>query len=40
MGWNSRSPVPCGESFDSQSGSVVGEGWPFVMPYTRLSMTM
>ena len=39
-GWNSRRPVPSGESFESQSGSVVGEGWPLVMPYTRLSMTM
>ena len=31
---------PSGESFESQSGSVVGEGWPLVMPYTRLSITM
>ena len=32
IGWNSRRPVPSGDSFESQSGSVVGEGWPFVMP--------
>ena len=31
-GWNERTPVPPGESFESQSGSVVGEGWPFVIP--------
>ncbi|OGA11968.1 MAG: hypothetical protein A3D95_12145 [Betaproteobacteria bacterium RIFCSPHIGHO2_12_FULL_69_13] len=31
-GWNSRSPVPPGASFESQSGSVVGEGCPLVMP--------
>ena len=31
-GWNSRSPVPPGESLLDQSGSVVGEGWPLVMP--------
>jgi len=28
-GWNSRRPVPSGDSFESQSGSVVGEGWPW-----------
>ena len=39
-GWNSRTPVPPGASFEHQSGSVVGEGWPFVMPYTWLSITM
>ena len=39
-GWNSRRPVPSGESFESQSGSVVGEAWPLVMPYTWLSITM
>ena len=39
-GWNSRSPVPCGESLLGQAGSVVGEGWPLVMPYTWLSITM
>jgi hypothetical protein len=31
-GWNSRRPVPPGASLDDQSGSVVGEGWPLVMP--------
>ena len=31
-GWNARTPVPPGASFESQSGSVVGEGWPLVMP--------
>ena len=31
-GWNERTPVPPGESFESQSGSVVGDGWPLVMP--------
>ena len=31
-GWNSRRPVPPGASLEDQSGSVVGEGWPLVMP--------
>ena len=31
-GWNGRTPVPPGVSAVSNSGSVVGEGWPFVMP--------
>ncbi len=31
-GWNERTPVPPGESLESQSGSVVGDGWPFVIP--------
>jgi hypothetical protein len=39
-GWNERTPVPPGDSLLSQSGSVVGEAWPLVMPYTWLSITM
>jgi hypothetical protein len=39
-GWNERMPVPPGDSLLSQSGSVVGEAWPLVMPYTWLSITM
>ncbi len=31
-GWNGRMPVPPGESLLSQSGSVVGDAWPLVMP--------
>ena len=31
-GWNGRTPVPPGDSAVSNSGSVVGEGCPLVMP--------
>ena len=31
-GWKERMPVPPGASLLSQSGSVVGEAWPLVMP--------
>ncbi len=31
-GWKGRIPVPPGASALSHSGSVVGEGWPLVMP--------
>ena len=31
-GLNGERPVPPGESAVSKSGSVVGEGWPLVMP--------
>ena len=32
IGWNSVRPVPCGASLEVQCVSVVGEGWPLVMP--------
>ena len=31
-GLKARIPVPPGDSLLSQSGSVVGEAWPLVMP--------
>ena len=31
-GWNGLRPVPPGDSAVSKSGSVVGDGWPLVMP--------
>ena len=31
-GWNERIPVPPGDNLLSQSGSVVGDAWPLVMP--------
>ena len=31
-GLKGRRPVPPGESAVSKSGSVVGDGWPLVMP--------
>src|SRR5262245_49778987 len=31
-GWNGRNPVPPGDKAVSNSGSVVGDGWPLVMP--------
>jgi hypothetical protein len=33
-GLNVRTPVPPGDSFESRSGSVVGEGWPLVITKT------